>query len=206
MAGMNTIRDKAKNLWIKGMKTIGNTAASIANNTKYKVDEMTLQNQRRELSNDLSDVVYAQWMKGEKFSPELTKILEEMQRLDDRLNDMRAEKYGHTDQTGVRQEADADSSTTTAGEPDSAGEEANPEPYMEEVTSLREEDVSIPMEILTGTAPSVQSEINNIFDHTDSVDKMAEKVNSTLNQLTDRIRSFSPEATEEQEARQKAKP
>ena len=49
MAGKSNIRDKAKLLWIKGMKTIGNTATNIANNTKYKVDEMTLQNRRREL-------------------------------------------------------------------------------------------------------------------------------------------------------------
>ena len=93
MAGNSNIRDKAKLLWIKGMKTIGNTATNIANNTKYKVDEMTLQNRRRELGGDLSSAVYAMWMKGTEFPPELTRMLEEMQQLDERLNDMRAERY-----------------------------------------------------------------------------------------------------------------
>ena len=30
-----------KNIWMKGMEAIGNTASSIASNTKYKVEEMT---------------------------------------------------------------------------------------------------------------------------------------------------------------------
>ena len=38
MADGKDIREKAKSLWIKGMKAIGNTAASIANNTRYKVE------------------------------------------------------------------------------------------------------------------------------------------------------------------------
>ena len=74
MAGNSNIRDKAKLLWIKGMKTIGNTATNIANNTKYKVDEMTLQNRRRELGGDLSSAVYAMWMKGTEFPPALRQI------------------------------------------------------------------------------------------------------------------------------------
>ena len=86
MAGNSNIRDKAKQLWIKGMKTIGNTATNIANNTKYKVDEMTLQNRRRELGGDLSNAVYAMWLKGTEFPPELTKLLKEMQQLDEKLN------------------------------------------------------------------------------------------------------------------------
>ena len=54
MAGFNDIRDRVKNIWVKGMDSIGSTAASIASNTRYKVDEMNLQNRRREISQDLS--------------------------------------------------------------------------------------------------------------------------------------------------------
>ena len=72
-----------KSIWMKGMEAIGNTASNIASNTKYKVDEMTLQNRRRELGGDLSSAVYAMWMKGTEFPPELTRMLEEMQQLDE---------------------------------------------------------------------------------------------------------------------------
>ena len=44
MAGKKDMRDRVKSLWIRGMKAVGNTAASIANNTRYKVDEVTIQN------------------------------------------------------------------------------------------------------------------------------------------------------------------
>ena len=77
MAGNSNIRDRAKLLWIRGMKSVSNTASNIANNTKYKVDEMTLQNRRRELAGDLSSVTYTLWLKGAELPDELTKILED---------------------------------------------------------------------------------------------------------------------------------
>ena len=81
MAVRKDIRDKAKNLWIKGMKAIGNTAASIANNTRYKVDEVTIQNRRREVLGDLANKAYALWLKGEKFPESMTRMLQELKQL-----------------------------------------------------------------------------------------------------------------------------
>ena len=189
MAGNSNIRDKAKLLWIKGMKTIGNTATSIANNTKYKVDEMTLQNRRRELNGDLANAVYAMWLKGTEFPPELTKMLKEMQQLDERLNDMRAERYaqGNAVQTNTGAEgADPEVSGQTeeaAGESSEAEEKPDEEPELSNV--------------ITGAPSSVLSEIDGCFDHeAASVDKMAEKGNTSLDQLTDKIRSFAPETPE----------
>ena len=78
MAVRKDIRDKAKNLWIKGMKAIGNTAASIANNTRYKVDEVTIQNRRREVLGDLANKAYALWLKGETFPEPMTRMLQEL--------------------------------------------------------------------------------------------------------------------------------
>ena len=50
--------------------------------------------------------------------------------------------------------------------------------------------------MITGATPSVLSEIEGCFDHEASVDKMAERVNTSLDQLTDKIRSFAPETPE----------
>ena len=171
MAGIN-IRGKAKELWIKSMKTVGNAAASIANNTKYKVDEMTLQNRRRELAGDLSSTLYALWMKGEKFPAELTKMLEELQELDDRLNDMRAEKYAQ----GNTPKADAED-----------GEEKE-EQAEDEENSEEEDSTGDEIEV---SAPSIRTEIDGYFDQAASVDKTAKKVNNSLDQLTDKVRAFS---------------
>ena len=73
------------------MKAIGNTAASIANNTRYKVDEVTIQNRRREVLGDLANKAYALWLKGETFPESMTRMLEELKQLDEQLNDIRAE-------------------------------------------------------------------------------------------------------------------
>lgn len=188
MAGNSNIRDKAKLLWIKGMKTIGNTATNIANNTKYKVDEMTLQNRRRELGGDLSSAVYAMWMKGTEFPPELTRMLEEMQQLDERLNDMRAERYAQG-KTAPSNTGDEEAETEVSGQPDDTAAEG----VVAAEESDEEPEVS---NVITAAPPSVLSEIEGCFDHEASVDKMAEKVNTSLDQLTDKIRSFAPETPE----------
>ncbi len=96
MSEKKDIRDRVKSIWLKGMKAIGNTAASIANNTRYKVDEVTIQNRRREVLNDLAYKTYALWLKGEVFPEQMDKLLNELKQLDERLNDMRAEKYALT--------------------------------------------------------------------------------------------------------------
>ena len=188
MTGKSNIRDKAKLLWIKGMKTIGNTATNIANNTKYKVDEMTLQNRRRELGGDLSSAVYAMWMKGTEFPPELTRMLEEMQQLDERLNDMRAERYAQG-KTAPSNTGDEETEPEVSGQPDDTSAEG--------VVAAEEPDEEPGVSnVITAAPPSVLSEIEGCFDHEASVDKMAEKVNTSLDQLTDKIRSFAPETPE----------
>ena len=189
MAENINIREKAKMLWIRSMKTIGNTATNIANNTKFKVDEMTLQNRRRELSGDLSNTVYTLWMKGSKFPPEVNKMLKELQQLDDRLNDMRAEKYalgkgaasGSEDEKEINELSDCSEETSVK------------EDYSDITVKPEDDEDSSMSETIISASPALQSEINECFDHAASVDKMAEKVNSSLDQLTDKIRSFSPE-------------
>ncbi len=179
MAGKINIRDKAKVLWIKGMKAVGNTAANIANNTRYKVDEVTIQNRRREVLNDLAHKTYALWLKGETFPEAMTKMLAELKQLDEQLNDMRAEKYASSNRT-VRPAAGEETA-----EPEAEEEEADEDP------------VFIPAE----DSP-VSTEINGFFDGTASVGKTAEKVNQSLDQLSDRIRSF-PQGTEKGENEQR---
>ena len=168
MTGKKDIQDRIKSLWIKGMKVIGNAAASIANNTRYKVDEATIQNRRREVFGDLAHKAYALWLKGESFPEPMTRMLEEIKKLDEQLNDMRAEKYA--------------SSQTIQDESKNGTEETEEEKEVPEETDLPE---GIPPE-----NSSVSTEINNLFDSAHSVGKSVEKVNSALEQMSERIRNF----------------
>ena len=181
MAGKKDIRERAKALWISGMKAIGNTAANIANNTRYKVDEVTIQNRRREVLNDLAHKTYALWLKGQAFPEPMEKMLSDLKKLDEQLNDIRAEKYALSGKPAA-----------VSGETGTAETETEPEEEEDE------EPVS------NGAEDSfVSAEINGLFDETSSVGRSAEKVNQTLEQLSGRIRSFpQPGENDETEQRQ----
>ncbi len=182
MSGKKDIRERAKALWIRGMKAVGNTAANIANNTRYKVDEVTIQNRRREVFNDLAHKAYALWLKGESFPEPMVKMLGELKQLDEQLNDMRAEKYALTGKKPV----------------DAELPEAEAETEEEEEEQEEEDEGPVIAE-----NSFVSAEINDLFDDTPSVGKSAEKVNQTLEQLSGRIRSFQQSGeTEETEQRQ----
>lgn len=202
MAGKNDFRDRAKSVLLRGMKTIGNTAANIASNTKYKVDEMTLQNRRRELINDLSGTIYGLWLKGEKFPEPLSKMLAEIQSLDERLNDMRAERYalgGQTTLTPEGTEGQATEGAKTQPLPDAAGEPPKaekpaavpPEPAPRKAVSPE----SSPERPADAEASPIASEINGYFDKASSAGEIAEKMNSSMEQLSQRLREFSPDTS-----------
>ena len=169
MAEKKDLRYRAKSLWIRGMKAVGNTAASIANNTRYKVDEVTIQNRRREVLSDLAQKAYALWLKGEPFPEEMNKMLAELKTLDEQLNDMRAEKYASSGKVYCPPEDAADETE----------EDTEEDTEEEDDDSYGSQDDS-----------AVRTEINAFFDSESSVGKTAEKVNQSLEQLSDRIRSF----------------
>lgn len=89
---MADFSDKMKKAWLKSMEAIGNTAGSIADNTRYKVNEMNLLNRRREILSDFGSRAYALWQKGETFPEELARQLEELSQVDTQLNALRTER------------------------------------------------------------------------------------------------------------------
>lgn len=89
---MADIRKNLKALWIKGMSAVGNTASNIASNTRFKVDEMSMVNRRSEILNNFGAKAYALWQKGEHFPEELENELRELGGIDEKLNDLRAER------------------------------------------------------------------------------------------------------------------
>jgi len=181
MAGFNDIRDRAKSIWMKGMSSIGNTAANIASNTRLKLDEMNLQNRRRELAQDLSGRVYSLWQKGEAFPPEIERILQELQDVDEKLKDMRAARYA---QAG---EANTEAEDAPAAEPDTDGEktEETADPDDERLTDIE----AHVQHALENTSSALTQEINSHFDQEEIKNKAA-RVNSSLNELSEQMQRF----------------
>ncbi len=126
---MADIGKSFKNAWLRGMEAISNTASSIANNTKYKVDEMNIVNRRREILSDFGARAYELWQKGETFPEPLQELLTELSTLDEQLNAIRTEKLagvktGEPAEEHAAEEPASDETAAEAAESAEAPEEA----------------------------------------------------------------------------------
>ncbi len=175
-----------KGLWIRSMEAIGNTASNIASNTRSKVDEMNLVNRRTEILKDFGNQAYALWQQGERF-PEMLEIqLKELQKLDESLNDLRAERLA-----GVRVESGKTEAEEAPKDEAPASVEEN------EVQAEEDDDSAVPV-IQVETAEeqgeesgNLSATIGNLFEKTPSVQEAADKVNGALDSLEEGLKGFS---------------
>lgn len=149
-----------KSVLLKGMEAIGKTASNIASNTKYKVDEMNLVNRRREILSDFGARAYEIWLKQEEHFPqELESLLQELAKVDDQLNAMRAERV-----TGVKDDTEAAADATEETE---AAEEA---PVKE---TPAEEETEVPTLDVAGEAQPAEDKKSEPLD--DAIDTLLNK-------------------------------
>ena len=128
MNRMADFSDKMKKAWLKSMEAIGNTAGNIASNTRYKVNEMTLLNRRREILSDFGARAYDLWQKGEVFPEELAQQLQELSQVDIQLNALRMERLAGVktpDEQEKAPEADDSSASADGAVPGPTGCEQN---------------------------------------------------------------------------------
>ena len=220
---MADIRSAVKNLWMKGMEAVGNTASNIASNTRFKVDEMNLLNRRKEILSDFGEKAYALWQKGESFPEELKILLAELEELDEKLNDMRAERFAVVSDGGNEspdETADGASETSSEGEQSSAEAEAESDGteacaeasrvMVEECEAAPEQDSSEndacadttagndndePERQKDGeTASEISEAIDELFEETPPAEDMAMKVNSSLDAFDESLKRFDERA------------
>jgi len=185
-----------KDFWLKSMEAIGNTASNIANNTKYKVNEMNMVNRRREILGDFGAKAYELWQKGVEFPEELELQLQELSMLDIQLNELRMEKLSNVE---ARHEENAPEEMENTADVDS----------VVEVSVKENEPDEIPV-IINGDDTSASTEqcplsdaINNLFEETPPVSEMAGKVNQSLDSFGASLRqieSVNAESSEKTES------
>lgn len=183
---MADFRKQIKQMWIKGMETVGNTASNIANNTKYKVDEMNLQNRRRDLFSNIGPQAYILWQKGEKFPEEICKMLMEIQKLDEQLNDMRAERYAGKEKSEPAAE-DTAAESENEGTADEKEEENPPEPAAP--ASQQKDTADPPVQVFSET--NIHQTIDSLFDEGHTVNQLAGKVNDSLDKMDEHMKKYS---------------
>lgn len=160
---MADFSDKMKKAWLKSMEAIGNTAGNIASNTRYKVNEMTLLNRRREILSDFGARAYDLWQKGETFPEELARQLEELSQVDTQLNALRMERLA-----GVKT-SDGDEG---APEVDASAEQAAPEAG----------DAAAPKDAADGDVPPAQ-------DLPDGKSQLADMANQALDTIGNTLKN-----------------
>ena len=201
---MADFRSSIKGIWMKGMEAVGNAASSIASSTKSKVDEMNLVNRRTEILKDFGNRAYALWLKGEQFPEELASQLQELVKLDDQLNDLRAERLaGVKPETKQEEALDSDTDAADTGDTDEQDKFTENELSREEDGDLQSDsDREAPVPVIRIERPDeekpaggLSDAINDLFENNNPSDSTADQVNSALDSLEDGLKQFSEDTT-----------
>ena len=119
MKKLKDVGGSLKEVWFKGIKAVGEGASNLADNAKFRLDEMNLENAREDCLGNISLTVYELWKRGVSFPQEVTTELEKLEKLDGELNDLRAEKLqADLARKGGAEEAEAPKADVFAEEPE----------------------------------------------------------------------------------------
>lgn len=102
MAGFG---NKVKLTMLKGMEAVGQRASSMASSAQQKLQELNLETQRREILSEFPLRAYDLWQKGEQLPEQLSKMMESLSDLDERLGVLRAQRYAKVEETQAEGEA-----------------------------------------------------------------------------------------------------
>lgn len=186
---MSEIGENLKSFLKKGIEVIGNKASDLASNAKQKVGEYNLANEKKDLFSAIGSKIYDNYLNGDTVPEGLEEELTRITEIDQELEAIRAEK-----------EKAGESAESNAGEPgervQTEEEVSAEEPAAAEYAAKDDSDVPV-IEIeeeaekdKVGECP-LSSAINDLFENMPPVDKMVDKVNSSLDDLGENLRKFS---------------
>lgn len=180
---MSELGQNLKDLLMKGIDAIGNTASSLASSTRQKVNEMALRGKRNEILEAFGEKVYEAWKNGIELPEELTRDLREVAALDEELDGLKS----------CSDEEDAVAGQDTA-EPEMMYEteesEASGEAHNPEESGIPVIDVPRDEEPVKENTP-LSDAIDNLFGNAPELDEMTDKINSSLDEMGKQLVQFS---------------
>ena len=186
---MSEIGENLKNLVLKGIEVIGIKANDIASGAKQKVGEFNLANEQKELFSAIGRKVFEMFRQGADLPGELAEELKKAAEIEEEIIRIRAEKEAGENAAETPSYAETpEDEKTTPEMPDAAEYAARDDgdiPVIE-VEEPEKDDEDMP------DCP-LSSAINDLFEKMPPVDKMVDKVNSSLDELNDNLRRFSGE-------------
>ena len=184
---MSEFGQSLKNLVVKSFETIGSTAGNIAASAMQKVETYNLSNQLKDLYAALGEKVYALSGKGTEFPEDLAEDLKHIAAIEAELKQRNEQK-----ETAPEAAAEPAAVFTASEEEREAGTAAaefaakdNHDVPVIEVEEDTDEDSVTREDCPLSTA------ISDLFAQMPPVDKMVDKVNSSLDELGDNLRKFS---------------
>ena len=189
---MSEIGENLKNIVMKGIEVIGNKASNIASNAKQKVGEFNLGNEQKELFCSIGSKVLELSKQGIEFPEDLKEDLNRAAEIGEELERIRAEKEAAEKETKTETEDNTEYREKTSEEVyakvpaavEYAARDNSDVPVIEvEKTEDSEEN--------TFADCPLSSAINDLFEKMPPVDKMMDKVNSSLDELGDNLKKFT---------------
>ncbi len=189
---MSEFGQNLKNAVMKGIEAIGNTATSLASNTRQKMEEYNLSNQLKDIYSEIGAQVYELSKQGIVFPSELSGKLQLAAETEETLNGLRTQS-NETASDDSPEEKDSgecrSEEENSCGSPEATDYAAENNCDIPVIRVEREEEKTEDTGISDNSPLS--SAINDLFDNIPSVDKIADKVNSSLDELDESLRKFS---------------
>ncbi len=135
---MADIKGNVKSAVKRGMEAVSSAAGSLAANARFRVTELNLTSERKEILEGFGLVAYEAWKNGAVFPAELTEQLQRVASLDREIAEMRAEHWS----TPERETEDGEERVPTLLTPEEALAASAPAGEAEApVPSLTDDDV-----------------------------------------------------------------
>ena len=117
---ISNFSSKVKIAVLKGMEAVGTSASNMASNAKLKVNEINLENKRREILTNFSLQAFELWQKGVPLPDPLSAMLAELSEIEDRLSVLRAQKYAKVPADACPRPDATEEQPATDAEPETA--------------------------------------------------------------------------------------
>ena len=188
---MSEIGENLKNILKKGFEAIGSKASDLASSAKQKVGEYNLTNQKNDLFSSIGRKIYELSLSGAAVPEGLEEELKQIAEIDKELGKIQEEKKSEEACEAAGEDA-GDAGRRTAEEEPVSGEPAAAEYAAKDDSDVPVIEIEEEEEKTVEECP-LSSAINDLFENMPPVDKMVDKVNSSLDDLGENLRKFSSE-------------
>lgn len=182
-----------KNIVLKGIEAIGSKASDLASSTRQKMDIMNLESRKKELISTIGKKVMDLSQQGTLFPNEIEDLLNEITGIDEKISSLRNSdiecKNENTEASPEESGPERGKCPEIQAEEPAAVEYAAQDNYDVPVIEVESEENDTSEE---ASCP-LSSSINDLFEKIPPMEKMMDKVNSSLDELGDNLMKFSGE-------------